>query len=140
MAAAAAVVSASRTVGFRYVALVTGNDTDAAYVARARSLEGTSAHGMYLRVNGVVLWARGANVIPMEELEGRLSARTHVASAPAPDKHWRGVAQAPEWRHVVFTQPYNVGALECSGKPRLEDWGQWRDVILPLQQHAQDTG
>ena len=80
--AAAAAVSASRTVGFRYVALVTGNDTDAVYVARARSSEGTSAHGMYLRVNGVVLWARGANVIPMEELEGRLSARAHVAMVP----------------------------------------------------------
>ena len=80
---AAAAVSASRTVGFRYVALVTGNDTDAAYVARARSSEGTSAHGMYLRVNGVVLWARGANVIPMEELEGRLSARAHVAMVRA---------------------------------------------------------
>ena len=38
---------------------------------------------MYLRVNGVVLWSRGANVIPMEELEGRLSARAHVASARA---------------------------------------------------------
>ena len=81
--AAVAAVSASRTVGFRYVALVTGNDTDAAYVARARSSEGTSGHGMYLRVNGVVLWARGANVIPMEELEGRLSARAHVAMVRA---------------------------------------------------------
>jgi beta-galactosidase/beta-glucuronidase len=37
-------------------------------------------------VNGVPVFARGANVVPMEELEGRASAlalRTMVASAAA---------------------------------------------------------
>ena len=58
----AAAVSASRVVGFRYVALVTGNDTDPSYVTKAASAEGTSTHGMYLRVNGVVIYAKGANV------------------------------------------------------------------------------
>ena len=82
-AAAPAAVRAVRAVGFRYVALVTGNDTDPAYVAAAKAKEGTSGHGMYLRVNGVVLWSRGANVIPMEELEGRLSARAHAAMVRA---------------------------------------------------------
>ena len=35
--------SASRAVGFRYFALVTGNDTDPAYVARAGLEEGTDS-------------------------------------------------------------------------------------------------
>ena len=53
-------------MGFRYFALVTGNDTDPSYVAKARASEGTSEHGMYFRVNGALLWSRGANVIPMD--------------------------------------------------------------------------
>ena len=76
-------VSATRMVGFRYVALVTGNDTDPDFVARAAASEGTGSHGMYLRVNGVVLFSKGANVIPMEELEGRLSADAHEAMVVA---------------------------------------------------------
>ena len=70
-------VNVSRVVGFRYVALVTGNDTDPSYVHAAASKEGTSSHGMFFRVNGVVLFSRGANVIPMDELEGRLSEDAH---------------------------------------------------------------
>ena len=69
---------ANRTVGFRYFAFVTGNDTDPAYVANASGQEGTMGHGMYFRVNGVALYSKGANVIPMEELEGRMSAEAHV--------------------------------------------------------------
>jgi len=69
--------SASRRVGFRYFALVTGNDTDPAYVANATGAEGTSDHGMYFRVNGAVMWSKGANMIPMEELEGRMSGAAH---------------------------------------------------------------
>ena len=71
------VVTTSRQIGFRHVALVTGNDTDPAYVHNSIGKEGTRFHGMYLRVNGVALWMRGANVIPMDVLEGRLSATGH---------------------------------------------------------------
>ena len=74
----AVAVCTSRRVGFRYVALVTGNDTDPAFVAAASGSQGSAAHGMYFRVNGAVVWARGANMIPMEELEGRLDARAHA--------------------------------------------------------------
>ena len=76
-------VNASRSVGFRYIALVTGNDTDPSYVASAATSEGTSSHGMFVRVNGVPIYARGANVIPMEELEGRLSAKAHEVMVDA---------------------------------------------------------
>ena len=71
------VVTTSRQIGFRHVALVTGNDTDPAYIEDSIGKEGTRFHGMYLRVNGVALWMRGANAIPMDVLEGRLSAAGH---------------------------------------------------------------
>ena len=76
-AQAAAAVSASRRIGFRFVALVTGNDTDASYVAASQGKQGTDHVGMIFRVNGAAIFARGANMIPMEELEGRLDADAH---------------------------------------------------------------
>ena len=33
--------------------------------------------GMFLRVNGAAILARGANMIPMDELEGRFDAEAH---------------------------------------------------------------
>ena len=71
-------VQTSRMVGFRYVALVTGNDTDPEYIKNASSSETTSSFGMYFRVNGAAVFNRGANMIPMEELEGRMSAEAHA--------------------------------------------------------------
>ena len=66
-----------RLIGFRHFAIVTGNDTDPAYVANATGAEGTSNNGMLFRVNGAPIFARGANMIPMEELEGRMRADAH---------------------------------------------------------------
>ena len=48
--------------------------------------EGSGSHGMYFRVNGALVLARGSNFIPMDQLEGRLSDRAHrsaVKSAAA---------------------------------------------------------
>ena len=56
---------AGRQVGFRHAVLVTGDDTDPAYVARAATEQGTELHGMFFRVNGAPIFARGANMIPM---------------------------------------------------------------------------
>lgn len=44
-------VNATRMVGFRTLALVTGNDTDSAFVQRAESEEGSEDFTMFLRVN-----------------------------------------------------------------------------------------
>ena len=74
---AAPAIRAVRRVGFRVFALVTGNDTDPAYVAAAASQEGTASLGMVWRINGAAIMPRGANMIPMEELEGRLSGAAH---------------------------------------------------------------
>ena len=72
------VVAATRRIGFRYAVLVTGNDTDPAYVAAAATTDGSSVRGMmntfFFRVNGAAVYAKGANMVPMEEMEGRADA------------------------------------------------------------------
>jgi len=47
-------VTAHRRVGFRFFALVTGNDTDPAYVSASKGKDGTVSLGMLWRVNGAV--------------------------------------------------------------------------------------
>ena len=76
-AGGATTLKAVRRIGFRVFALVTGNDTDPAYVTKAAAEEGTSDFGLFWRVNGAAVMPRGANQIPMEELEGRMSAVAH---------------------------------------------------------------
>ena len=76
--AGAASLESTRRVGFRMFALVTGNDTDPNYVAANKDTDGTDSMGMLWRVNGAVIWSKGANMIPMEELEGRLAYNAHI--------------------------------------------------------------
>ena len=59
----AASVTASRKIGFRYAVLVTGDDTNAQYVQRAATEQGTELHGMMFRVNGAAMFTRGANMM-----------------------------------------------------------------------------
>ena len=68
---------ATRMIGFRHIAMVTVNDTDPAIVARAASQDGTGSLTMFFRVNGAPLYARGGNKIPMELLDGRMTAVAH---------------------------------------------------------------
>lgn len=69
----------SRRIGFRVFAVVTGNDTNPEYVRNNTGADGTNpGFGMLFRVNGAPIFSRGANMIPMEELEGRLSAEAHT--------------------------------------------------------------
>jgi len=70
-------ITAVRRLGFRVFTLVTINDTDAATVASNASSDGSGTHGMFFRVNGAAIYSRGANMIPMEELEGRMSGEAH---------------------------------------------------------------
>jgi beta-mannosidase len=55
--------TAVRRMGFRVFALVTVNDTDAAYVLANASADGTGRHGMFVRVNGAAMYSRGANMV-----------------------------------------------------------------------------
>jgi beta-mannosidase len=68
---------ATRKIGFRTIALVTVNDTDASIASAAASQDGTGQLTMFFRVNGAPVYARGGNKIPMELLDGRMSAEGH---------------------------------------------------------------
>ena len=63
-----------RRVGFRVFTLVTGNDTDPTTLAGRNGQDGFT---MRFKVNGADIWARGASVVPMEELEGRATDVAH---------------------------------------------------------------
>ena len=54
------------------------NATDAAVLEASRHAEGSGNHTAAWRVNGALVYARGANVVPMEEVEGRASAAATV--------------------------------------------------------------
>lgn len=71
---AAPPVSDSRLVGFRHFALVTANDSNPAAIA---GVDGSGGFTMRFRVNGASIWSRGANMVPMEELEGRVTDAAH---------------------------------------------------------------
>ena len=65
--------------------------------------EGTERHGMLLRINGAAIYARGANMVPMDELEGWWHAEAHeevVSSAAAANfnmiRVWGGGAYLPQ--------------------------------------------
>lgn len=76
-------ITAVRRIGFRTIHLVTGNDTNPAFLAAGG--DGSANMTMLLRVNGAAVFARGSNHVPLEELEGRASAeatrRTMVSAA-----------------------------------------------------------
>ena len=64
----------SRRIGFRVFTLVTGNDTDPSTLA---GRDGQDGFTMRFKINGANIWSRGANMIPMDELEGRYSDAAH---------------------------------------------------------------
>ena len=57
--------------------MVTVNDTDTAIAAAAATTDGTGQLTMFFRVNGAAVYARGGNKIPMDLLDGRMSAVAH---------------------------------------------------------------
>ncbi len=69
-------------IGFRSIALITYNE----YHQSLERNEGTGDHGFYFKINGLALYARGANVVPSTQFEGRMtdsSYRILVQSAAA---------------------------------------------------------
>jgi beta-galactosidase/beta-glucuronidase len=58
---AAGAITTTRRVGFRHFAVVTGDDTDAAYVKASTGKEGTDKLGMLWRINGAAIFSKGAN-------------------------------------------------------------------------------
>jgi hypothetical protein len=63
-----------KRIGFRTVSLIT--DDSSAQTSSSPG-DGSGRHGMLFNVNGLSLWCRGANLIPMDQLEGRISHRSY---------------------------------------------------------------
>jgi beta-galactosidase/beta-glucuronidase len=72
--AGAAPVSDARRLGFRVFTMVTGNDTDPSTLI---GRDGQDHFTMRFKVNGANIYSRGANMIPMEEMEGRSTPEAH---------------------------------------------------------------
>ena len=68
---------ARRRIGFRVFHIVTGNDTDPAWVRQHSHENGSGQQGLRYRINGEPIFSRGANIIPIDMLEGRYSAATY---------------------------------------------------------------
>jgi hypothetical protein len=66
-----AALSTSRSVGFRVFTIVTANDSDPSTL---QGKDGSGTLTMRFRINGVNMYSRGGNMIPMEEYEGRANA------------------------------------------------------------------
>ena len=67
---------AIRRIGFRVFHIVTGNDTDLSWVQQHAADNGSGQQGLRYRINGEPIFSRGANMIPIDMLEGRYSAAT----------------------------------------------------------------
>lgn len=72
-----AATTTTRKLGFRHVALVTVNDTDTDTARNATIQDGSGQLTMMFRINGAAMYARGGNKVPMELLDGRMSAAGH---------------------------------------------------------------
>jgi len=68
----------TRRIGFRTAWLVTGNDTNPEYVRNNLNTDGSDSFGEMWRINGQAIFNRGANVIPMDNMEGRYNAVAHM--------------------------------------------------------------
>lgn len=96
-------LSVTALIGFRVVHLVTGDDSSPDKRQHLLQQDGSSNFTMRLKVNGADVWARGGNMIPMEELEGRQSVEAYralVSNAAAANfnmlRVWGGGVFLPE--------------------------------------------
>ncbi|CAE7551663.1 MANBA [Symbiodinium sp. CCMP2592] len=127
----------TRRIGFRYFALVTGNDTDPAYVARASTEEGTESQGMYFRINGAAFWSKGANVIPMEELEGRMLGKAHRVMVRSAAEG--GMNTLRVWGGGIFLPDEFYDACDELGLVVFHDMMYAQRGHAPERTHVQDT-
>ena len=69
---------------------MTGNDTDPGYVKDSGGKQGTlnPALGLMWRINGVAFLSKGANMIPMDEMEGARPGPFNVTPGVQSDFVW----------------------------------------------------
>jgi beta-mannosidase len=128
---AASMVSARRRVGFRVAYLTTGNDTDSAWVTAHRNGNGNAvpAHTIMFRINGAPVSMRGANMIPMETLEGRYVPGMHralIKSAAAANMNLLRI-----WGGGVYLYEEFTDAADEEGVMIYEDMMYGTDGIMP---------
>jgi beta-galactosidase/beta-glucuronidase len=99
----ASTISVTASIGFRVAHIITGDDSTAEKRQQLQQQDGSSNFTMRIKINGADVWARGGNMIPMEELEGRQSVEAYsalVASAAAAHfnmlRVWGGGVFLPE--------------------------------------------
>lgn len=82
-------ISATRSVGFRVMSLVTTNDTDATARANDEDADGSGSFGVMWRINGEAIWSKGANMIPcvLQPFYTLNLCTVHGASAAAGTRH-----------------------------------------------------
>lgn len=126
-----------RRIGFRSVALVTGNDSDPDYVKNSVNVEGSSDFGMFFRVNGAAVMSRGANVIPMEELEGRLSEEAHVRMVQSAQDAKMNMLRV--WGGGIFLPDSFYDTCDELGMLVYHDMQYAQDGHSPLEEPTQDA-
>ena len=128
---AAAGVTANRRVGFRVAYLTTGNDTNSSWVAAHKNGNGNAvpAHTIMFRINGAPMSMRGANMIPMETMEGRYVPGMHralVKSAAAANMNLLRI-----WGGGVYIYEEFSDACDEEGVMIYEDMMYGTDGIMP---------
>eukprot|EP00051_Salpingoeca_urceolata_P023405 m.396250 g.396250 ORF g.396250 m.396250 type:complete len:1245 (+) comp20102_c1_seq16:524-4258(+) len=123
-------IAVTRRIGFRLAALVTGNDTDPEWVKWAQQGgQGNGNHTVMLRVNGVPVFSKGANMIPMETLEGRYVAGQHrqlVKSAAD-----AGMNMLRVWGGGIYPVEEWLNACDDFGLMVFQDMMYGTDGIMP---------
>ena len=110
---------------------MTGNDTNASWVEEARShkLQGNGHHTLSFRANGAPVYAKGANMIPMESLEGRYVDGMHrqlvISSADA------GMNMLRVWGGGIYPFDEFLDACDERGVLVFEDMMYGTDGIMP---------
>lgn len=99
--------------GFRTSAIVTINEAVEAFDNNLNTEQvqqdddnGTGMHGMYLRINGALVMARGANIIPADQLEGRYSY-----SSGTTDKSYQNLVQSAADAHMNMIRVWGGGKV-----------------------------
>jgi len=102
------VITQSRPIGFRLIYLVTGDDSNPMTLD---SHDGSDSFTMQIMVNGAKIWARGSNLIPTDEMEGRNSREAYFYMLKsAADAHynilrvWGGGVYFPDYVYNLADQ------------------------------------
>lgn len=117
--AGARVITSSRSIAFRTVALVTADDSNPA------ALQGVPGSGnltMRLKVNGADMSTRGANWIPAEQVEGRGTAAGVWASVRSAAE--AGMNMMRIWGGGGWPYDAMLDACDFYGKQSQSQWQQ----------------